>query len=187
MIETQVQRKSILVLPAILNTYFPSAPYFIRGGKKAGKCVEMLMFQDPKYLFSLKGYLDGKLEENSEPNTFHNHLAWLLAKSELRTPKMKCHYCGEEIAKNALFVKDHTNGKWSSRKELVSCSQVGCVTALADVGVLNYIFRKREIIPLKFSEVVKLPLDMGEISGFLQKAFGLEELTPQTAFEFFNR
>jgi len=145
-----------------------------------------MMFEDPKYLLSLKGYLDKVLKETSESNEFHKHLSWVLAKSTLRTPKIECSFCRKETAQNTLFVRDNF-GKYFSKKELVSCSSLGCISALSDAGTLNYIFKKKQIIPLRFPVFAQLPLDLGSISKFLQEVFDISELTPKTAFEFFNK
>lgn len=170
----------------IISEYFPEAPYKIKTGEKAGKYIEELMFTNPTYVFRIKEYLDGKLREGSSTNGFHKHLSWVIAKSSLRMPTIMCPFCKERIAKNALFVRG-VDGRYSSREELVSCGREKCMEQLKDTGLLSFSLRKREIVELKFSAIAQVPLDSEEIRYFLQRVFGIGELTPETAFRFFNK
>ena len=170
----------------IINEYFPNEPWQFKTGDRAGKYVEMLMFQEPTRVFRLKEYLENKSNLMQREKELLVHLSWVLAKSYLRMPKIKCSFCGEQTAKKTIFVRGD-DGKYFSHEALVCCEAPVCSQKLSNTGLLNYALRKREEVQLKFPEIAERALDLERISDFLCKVFGISELTPETAFEFFNK
>ena len=71
-----------------MTIYQPNGSYVIKSGKRKGKVLELLMFND--YLFLV--WMLQKLNKASKggKNELHLHLEWLIQKGENRQVKMIC-------------------------------------------------------------------------------------------------
>lgn len=188
MIRTSIAKQETPTPPAILNSYFPQAPLIMRGTVFADQIAEMMMFRDPRIPVRMASNPDWQTEKNLWSDETEKHLQWLVAKSELRTPQMQCPFCGLKNVSQALAVRDkaeYMKGFFFDIR-LVSCED--CTEALEKEGSLEYFkYFKKQVIPLRFSEIAKLPLDTRKIQDFLMEVFDVGELTPETAFQFFNK
>ena len=185
MIQTS-QVHTVSVPAPILNTYFPERPTTIKTRNFGNEAAEVLMFKDPRIIFRMAE------TENKDlcPDQLRRHLRWIIAKSQLRTPQMTCPFCKRERVSKTIAIRnrgsEYMKGFFFDSR-IVSCKN--CVGRLATERAFWYFkqCRDQEEIPLKFSEIAKLPLDTEKLQEFLMKVFDVKDMTPQTVFEFFNR
>jgi len=163
--------------------YRPDGPYTIQSGKRKGKSLETLMFQEYGFVKFMYVLLKEKTEEGTEKNELHRHLEWLLQKGEDREAKKYCPFCKERKAK--YFSVRFTGNDFALSSQYICCESHACFSKI--IGLSG---DKRPIIyPFKFSvlERFKRKADEKRVIKLLKDVFLLpEKIGKENAFKFFS-
>lgn len=161
--------------------YNPEEPYVIASGQKAGKAVDLLMFQDFHYLYRLlKKMNDGKPVRK---NRLHEHLEWLMERADTRPVKMICPCCRKKPAKY-FSVLGSSSGEFSMSHTFTCCEDDGCRKHLASQAAGN----APDFLPLNFFSILKFSSSyyQKKVVEVLRTAYGLpKRISSQIAFNFF--
>lgn len=164
-----------------MEEYNPTGPYCFKTGKRAGKCIEKLMFDNYTYLVWQMKEITKK--PNNFKNELHEHLEWLLKKGEDRQPKMVCPQCGQKPVKYFSIITSYCG--ISVRKDFTCCGSSGCQTKLLGMAAGNH----AKLEPFKFSVLQRLAtnIDRKQLLGVYREAFDLpNRITKEIAFQFFS-
>lgn len=164
--------------------YQPSGPYVIQSGKRRGKALEMLMFEN--YAF-LRWFLVHKLNSNKtqNKNSLHRHLEWLVEQGESRQPTLVCPQCGQGPIKYFSVVYNY-DGDVSIDSGYTCCDKTECREALAKMALE----KTCQLLPIRFSSLLRFSnkSDRRRATKLFRQVFGLpERLTRNEAFRFFAR
>ncbi len=162
--------------------HIPSKPYTIQSGKRQGKTLELLMFNDYGFLNWWKKELDKKAIYGNL-NRAHKHLTWLIAQGETRKPKMICRFC--ELRPVTQFSVRYSSwgGQSSFSAGYSCCDNLECMGKLEGYAHKNVTF-----MSFKFSNILKFPIkaDQELVVRMFRQIFELpEKLTRDAAFKFF--
>lgn len=165
--------------------YQPSGPYVIQSGKRRGRALEMLMFED--YAF-LRWFLNYKLDGNAKTqnkNILHRHLEWLMERGEDRQPVLICPQCGKRPVKYFSVVYS-CDGDISIGPEYTCCDEARCQETLTEMALE----KPCRLLPIKFSSLLQFPhkTDQRRLARLFRSVFGLSgRLTKNQAFRFFAK
>ena len=167
------------------GSYEPSEPYVIKSGKREGKVLELLMFNDYSFLRWHLGkirreYSGGKKKQ------YHKHLEWLMAKGENREPKMECPICGQKEVKYFSVRFSRGTNRFSISPRYTCCENSGCQEMLrAKAFGDNLQFFKPKFSNI--TRITKFKVDQKRIADLYRQIFNLEgRLTREKAFQFFK-
>ena len=153
--------------------YVPNGPYILKNGKRKGKSLEELMFENYSWLDFMLKNMNFNLKEFSKLNNLHLHLRWLMARGEDRKTNQVCPHCGVGHVKFFAY-------SYKEKNFFMACDKIIC---------RGEILAKASSHPLKFSSV----LDFNSPSRpyvlyFLKKIFLLDhkDLTAEKLFNFFS-
>ena len=162
--------------------FVPTAPYVIRSGKYKDAAVEIMMFNNYRFLKFL--YLEMNKDPVASKNRLHQHLEWLLRQGENRKTQVICPQCHQ---KKIRYFSARGSKRFGYSLSLIfaSCDKPGCLKKLESLtgGA------KIEIYPFRFSSIAKFrnKTDQRSVAELLRNAFDLPaRLTAETAFRFFK-
>ncbi|MEK7478809.1 MAG: hypothetical protein AAB626_02730 [Patescibacteria group bacterium] len=151
------------------SEYVPTGPYFLKSGKRIGKSLEELMFEDYSMLLVMRSKI------TVAKNEMQKHLLWLMDRGEDRVATLPCPYCKE---KNLSFFAY----SFKERKYYTCCDNwYPCI---------GEVLSKAQRFPLKFSSIARFQwASRPYIMAFFKSVFfpGCENLTAQQLFEFFSK
>jgi len=165
------------------NGYVPSGPYVIKSGKRKGKSLENLMFDD--FLF-LRWFLDvlNKKHQGGQKNEMHRHLEWLMHQGTNRKPVMLCPQCGQRPVTRFSMIR-YSSGI-SIGTIYTCCDNDHCKDEI-DAMAISHTY---QLYPFSFAvlKTINVKFDCKELTDLFRKAFGLEgRLTKEKAFAFFAK
>lgn len=164
--------------------YVPENPYVIQSGKRAGKCLELLMFEDYSFISWQRKRCDEGCTNPAKMNKLHKHLVWLMTQGNMRKSKRICPQCGKNPITHFSVMRSKYGVSVSTN--YVCCDNDNCKEKLKGLA-----FEKTpDILPFKFwvLNYFSSKTDQKMISNLFRKVLGLEErLTREKAFEFFKR
>lgn len=163
----------------------PSVPYIIQSGKRKGKALELLMFDDYSFLVWWHRVMKQNVRRNGgQKNEAHKHLEWLFERGENRVATHFCPRCRQQ-AVAFISVVQSCSGEVSIGQLWTCCDSEVCMKIVASEA-----FDKPQyFIPLKFSSMNKFASRyyQRQVAGLLRWAFDLpDRLTRQRAFDFFS-
>ncbi|MBU4348352.1 hypothetical protein KJ671_02550 [Patescibacteria group bacterium] len=153
--------------------YIPSGPYIFKTGKRKGKSLEELMFENYSWLDYMLKNMNSNLKEFSKLNSFHLHLRWLMARGEDRVSTQSCFCC---LSKRVEFFAY----SYREKKYFTACEDVIC---------RGKILAKANSRPLKFSSILEFSYPSRLfIAKFLREMFlpCCKKLTADELFKFFS-
>ena len=168
--------------------YQPVSPFRIQTGKRAGKNLEVLMFQPSGYdfLWWWLGEHNAKLTQNSRKNALHRRLEWLLAQGENRPVPKLCPMCKQEpIA--FISVVGYAEAGYSMGPEYACCTELECRRRLEAIPWADTPYF---LIKPRFSFILWFENKVGreQFVRLLRQIFKLpSRITAQVAFEFFTK
>jgi len=165
-----------------LTIYQPIGPYRIKSGKRKGKVLELLMFNDYSFLL----WMFQKLERVSKggKNELHLHLEWLIKKGETRQPKITCPQCGKRPVRYFSVVYER-GGDFSIGPYYTCCEDPKCIYELR----AQALDKSPQFLPFYFSVIknFQLKFDQKRIANLFLEVFELPKpLTRKIAFKFFR-
>ena len=169
-----------------LREYDPKEPYVIQSGKRKGKALEVLMFNDYSFLRWHFSKIEKRYSSDKGRNDYHRHLIWLLKRGENRQPKMTCPVCGEDKVSHFSVRFSRGTRRFSIGSRYTCCKSTSCQKMIraGTFGDNVYFYEP------KFSNVVKITKMKGEqkrITDLYRQIFNLEgRLTREKAFQFFK-
>ncbi len=160
--------------------YKPNSCWRVKSGKKKGKLLEGLMFDNYTWVRYMLDLLNAKLKEGSEKNNFHLRLEALLKRGEELEAVALCPQCEQRKVKY-MSVLTSTSGM-SAYPVFTCCENTECVDRLKWQAT-----REPQFYPLKFSVIkrFKNKTDQGMIANVLKWAFKIEKLTEKELFKLF--
>ncbi len=163
--------------------YIPTDPYVFKSGKREGKCLELLMFEDYQFLHWL--YNTNIKGKGVSKNQLELHLEWLLMRGENRQTAMKCPQCNANHYVSFFSVR-YSYNDFSIGPQFTSCSNKSCVESLKALSLE----KTPAILPIKFSSILtfKLKIDRKRVTNLFRHCFGLPRpLKKDVAFRFFTK
>ena len=166
-----------------MEDYVPTGPYVIGSGKRAGKTLENLMFDDYSHLIWLLNFLRNKAKGNSK-NKLHTHLEWLLRRGQGRKPKMLCPHCKQRIVTRFSVLGGGSRGI-SVGAYYTCCDDDACKDKIdSEASGNSYRFLPFDFIVLKQFQA---KFDQKQITDLFRCVFELPKpLKKEKAFAFFN-
>ncbi len=160
--------------------YKPNSCWRIKSGKKKGKLLEGLMFDNYTWLLWMLNFRNNRLGEGSRKDNFHLHLERLIQRGEEIKPSEICPQCDQRRVKY-MSVLTSTSGM-SAYPAFTCCDNTECVDKLRWQAT-----REPQFYPLKFSVIKRFGnrTDQGMISNVLKWSFEIEKLTEKSLFELF--
>ena len=162
----------------------PLEPYQIGSGKRIGKYLEILMFQDYRYLHWHLLKIQQEMHSGSTKNRYHEHLEWLVAQGESRVSKKLCPICNQQpITQFSVLGSDQYG--YSMSVEFSSCDDDNCrnrVKAMCPGKLPVW-------LPARFSRILHFTFksDQKLFVQLLRQVFRLpKRLEANHAFQFFN-
>ncbi len=167
-----------------LAPYNPTGPYTIQGGKREGKALELLMFEDYPFLCWFLHQLNSRVRK--EKNKLHQHLEWLIGQGENRPLlERKCQYCGQRPITLFSILGTEEFG-YSMGLCYTCCSDPLCMEVLQDEVAGKAVM----FLSPCFSNILSFhhKSDQRQFARLLRSFYGLpQRLTRQCAFEFFSK
>ena len=169
-----------------LRSYDPDKPYTIKSGKREGKSLGVLMFNEYSFLRWHFGEMEKRYTTGTGRNDYHRHLIWILKRGEDRKPKMECPVCGQRKVKYFSVRFSRGINRFSVSSQYTCCQSNECKKMLRAGAFSDNI----HFYQPKFSNVTKLTNLKGEqkkITDLYRKIFKLEgRMTKNKAFNFFK-
>ena len=165
-----------------MEEYRPDEPYVFKHGKRAGKSLEKLMFDDYEFLNWYYHDLN-KRSKGGEKTELHKHLEWLLKRGQTRKPKMLCPQCGQRPVTrfSIIFYSDGI----SIGTVYTCCDAESCKDEIDILASGN----TYQLLPFHFIVLNRLRTkgEKLELAELFKHVFKLKKpLTKQRAFELFN-
>lgn len=166
--------------------YEPTKPYVIKGGKRKGKALELLMFNDYGFLRWHLAKIK-KMKSGTGKNEYEKHLEWLLKRGEDRKPKMICPICGEKRVQYFSIRRSRGGYDFSISPSYTCCEKEECRSKLRAKALGGPV----QLVRPKFSNILryaKLKRDRKRIADLYKEIFMLPttRLTRKRAFQFFK-
>ena len=73
----------------------PTRPYILGSGKYAGKVLEYVFLHDISSFLAMKCQLEANAQKNCKPNTYHQHIMWLVNSINILADNVVCKECGK--------------------------------------------------------------------------------------------
>ena len=168
------------------DSYEPSEPYVIKSGKREGKVLELMMFNNYSFLRWQLGKI--RREYNGgRKNQYHKHLEWLLQRGENREAKIICPVCGEDKVSHFSVRFSRGTRRFSISPRYTCCEKKECREMLR-AGAFG---DNLQFFKPKFSNVTRITkykIEQKRITELYKQIFDLstKRLTRKAAFEFFN-
>ncbi len=169
--------------------YEPNKPYIFQSGKREGKALEVLMFNEPGFIpWQLN--LIRKRKNGSNKNALEKHLEWLIAKGETREPQMICPQCNKERVEYFSVRYSYDGRDFSISPAYTCCDSARCTEKLKAMagGRGPHFFR------IRWSSITRVTTrksDQKRVADVFRHIFNLpygkgSRLTAEKAFEFFS-
>lgn len=163
------------------NYYKPTGPYVFQSGKRRGRTLELLMFEDYQFL---NWFYNQKIKScNGNKNCLEKHLSWLLEKGEDRQPKMICPHCKKRSI--AYFsVLFSSSGDDFSVDPYYTCCEDCTDELIAMAGG-----KMPSLLPIKFSSLLffRRKGDRKRVAKMYRTLFQTpSKMGRNKAFHFFN-
>ncbi|MBU4284744.1 hypothetical protein KKF60_01940 [Patescibacteria group bacterium] len=155
--------------------------YAFQSGKRQGKAMELMMFDDYGFLLWYIHKLNS--ETRTWKNAAHLHLEELLQKGENRQPKMFCPQCHKKPVEFFSLLSKYEG--FSIGSYYTCCGDKACKQMLCEMAAGNDI----EFLHFKFSvlRIFYSKSDKRRVANLFKKVFELPgPLTRQFALDFFN-
>ncbi len=165
-----------------MKTYEPQEAYAFKSGKREGKTVEGLMFDDYGFLL----FLRRKIKNNSSgknSNRLERHLEWILSRGEDRETSMLCPYCRKR--KVSRFSVKYSHEDFSIGPQYTCCDFEECADKLRALSFGGYV----ELLPFKFSSITRFSSkrDRRAVVSLFKTVFGMSPpLRRDKLFKFFS-
>jgi hypothetical protein len=170
-----------------VKAYEPEGPYIIKSGKREGKSLEVLMFNDYSFLRWHLSKIRKARKGNQPMNDYQKHLEWLMIQAESRTPEMMCPICGNRKVKYFSVRYSRGTRRFSVSSNFTVCDSKECqnrIKAGAFGDPIQFLRPKFSNIP----KISKLKCEQKRITDLYREMFGLTgRLTRSKAFEFFKK
>ncbi len=153
--------------------------YEFKSGKRKGKVLELLMFEDYNFLH---WFYHNKIKGGKEKNRLERHLEWLLSRGEDRQPKMLCPQCNEEPVK--YFSVLHSFNDFSIGTFYTCCEKKECKERLRGMAAGKSI----TLYQFKFSILRRFnKTDAKRVAELYKRVFQLPKpLRREVAYKFFS-
>lgn len=170
----------------LINNYEPSEPYVIQSGKREGKVLELLMFNDYSFLRWHLGKIRQK-HSGGAKNRYHRHLEWLMDKGESREPKMKCPICGQRAVKYFSVRFSRGTRRFSISPRYTCCKDSDCQDMLR-AGAFGDNLQYFRPLFSNITRITKFKVEQKRIADLYKEIFNLstKRLTRKAAFKFFK-
>lgn len=169
------------------KAYQPTEPYVIKSGKRKGKSLEVLMFNDYSFLRWHLSKIRKERKGNQPMNEYQRHLEWLMIQGESRQPEMVCPICGTRKVKYFSVRYSKGTKRFSIGLNYTVCDRKKCQEMLKGAAFGNPI----QLLKPKFSNITKisrLRCEQKRITNLYREIFNLQgRLTKKKAFEFFKK
>lgn len=117
-----------------VEKYEPKKPYILKSGKRKGRSLEQLMFQEPWYVQNLFRMIQKKKKKGSVPNELEKHLNWLRERaSNLLTEKIifDCPQCNRNRKVKFFGIVTTADGlDFMVSPALTACEKAECRSKL---------------------------------------------------------
>lgn len=160
--------------------YRPTGPYVFQSGKKRGKAIEQVMFEDYGYLRFLLNKAQQGVKKGGKKNKMHLHLEWLLARREDRKVEKLCPHCRQRPIRYISVLGEGRYG-YSMGPAFTCCDKEKCKQKLITEKTPMF-------LEPKFSKalVFSKKTDQKQFLGVLKQLFGLQRVTKEAAHELFK-
>ncbi len=161
------------------NYYKPNGPYTFQSGKRKGRTLELLMFED--YQFLSWFYSQKVKSDNGNKNGLEKHLEWLLKRGEDRTPKMICPHCKK---RSIAYFSVLLSGNDFSINPYYTCCE-DCTDELVSMAA----GKTPSLLPIKFSSLLffRKKGDRRRVAKMFRILFQTpNKMGRNKAFHFFN-
>jgi hypothetical protein len=152
-------------------SYWPNSCFKVSSGKKKGKILERLMFENYSWLDWMGRFLNAKLKEGSKKNNFHLHLEALLQRGEELETVTLCPQCEQrEVRWMSVIISPYGYGI-SAYSMYTCCDHGECIDKLRTGATKTPSF-----LPFQFSVLRNFKgIDAKMIASVLKWGFGLEK------------